>query len=277
MDKVILRKMLPHPKKDNLKRIEAIHPYLQSFDSVPEWITAAEIAEGIGIGTSHEIGCLLRTLPIQSQKRRHRGKPCNVWPAHELLQISGTAHHRDIVLNPQNAGLCSCERGSGDLSTRGSNSSLLINYPSSDRDYFKLIWPKWTGADYELSYLLTTQLLDEAERNADGCLILDYACDEKGYPQLRDPFVNRLLNPPIGYRKTVEDFPATCIPRLVAMVQHPLIEWTDRRLDNSWEGYEAHHLCRTPSCIHPDHLMPVKAKDHIALHRMPVSASVSVH
>jgi hypothetical protein len=153
----------------------------------------------------------------------------------------------------------------------------LAEHNGDNVDYYSYFWKKIYSNkyDFRVSYSFINRLdpLLIETHNARGktwlsssiskCLELPKKyLDKDNYPVVNPALINKLELPQDMYN--LKSFPTNFIYRLVAMTNHPTLDWNLERGNPKY--LTAHHKCHNSACVNPDHLMPIEEQHHSELH-----------
>ena len=153
----------------------------------------------------------------------------------------------------------------------------LSEHIADNVDYYSFFWEKIYNNkyDFRVSYSFVNSLdpLLIETHNSRGkiwlassiskCLELPKKyLDKDNYPVVNPALINKLNLPKDMYN--LKSFPTNFIYRLVAMTNHPTLDWNLERGNPKY--LTAHHKCHNSACVNPDHLMPIEEKNHSELH-----------
>ncbi len=155
---------------------------------------------------------------------------------------------------------------------------FLAEHNLSNIDYYSYAWNQAYKNQYEfkLSYSLVNNLssiLIETHNSRGAIWLSDSISpcleipsnyiDADGYPILTQALLNKLELPKEVYNPKL--FPTRNIHRLVAMTNHPTLDWHLPRADST-KYMTAHHTCFNRACVNPNHMMPMTEDKHSELH-----------
>ena len=269
-------------------------------DYTEDKYTAETAAAAIGVPKA-KLTSQLRKLPMSSRK----GNGPNYWSKQDLLQflqIHGVVDLQvggSFVLNPRITGDYSTDLSRFSVypfkGTKGTlptiNDSNLVYVPSfSVRPYkageiraYEQLWNErvWRASSpvhsfsFSSSFIVAQAVVQnvvpeqrtaEIDGRVDPCWLFQGGLDQKGYAHITNQWLQSAL-PEAGI--LAEDLPSTGAARLVAMVNHPDLDWKDAR-PQYWgkdKGMVAHHTCQVRNCVNPFHVTPLSWSDHELVHK----------
>lgn len=266
---------------DRRKRMGGKRPNYKFYDafeivSICNWLRQAEEV-GTWVGSPdtvklHDLDCepfisatyRRKTLHEQPPCKKPMSNPATSLPSH-LQSQPQTVDHPSSIPSVNLINLEDSQAIAKDIF----HTSLYTN--EEEIYWINLHW--FEGKVLYSQYLtLAHRLIDMARYNPQKhCLELPYNQNRDKYPEFTESLFSRLSD---GLTMGYEDLCTLSITRFMCIVSQPYLPWNMNTRGSASPGrvledddYVAHHKCRNPICIRPDHLSGMIQDHHIKLHR----------